>query len=205
MFLPNESVLDQHATVQEGHSALESTRIPFSSAQVSRAEKAIEIAVEAQSSSQERPSHIPEASSKSSWSHSNGNHFSDLISSIEEFPMPRPVFPPSIPTLHAIQEWEGYVIEVGANDFVARLIDLTANSSHEEEEAVIPLEEISDSDVAELDIGSIFRWVIGYERSISGTKKRVSLIVFRDLPMITGTELRDSEAWAEETIRSLGL
>ena len=59
---------------------------------------------------------------------------------------PRP--PRRVPsaTFHALQEWEGYVVDVGAADFVARLVDLTAGSSHEEEEAVIPLTELSDTD-----------------------------------------------------------
>ena len=52
--------------------------------------------------------------------------------------------------------------------------------------------------------GSVFRWVIGYERSPAGTKKRVSHIVFRDLPVIT-SDLRDGELWAGDTIRSLKL
>ena len=77
-----------------------------------------------------------------------------------------------------LQEWEGYVIEIGEDDFTVRLLDLTAGSSHEEEEAVIPLSEISEDDFKHLRLGSIFRWVIGYERSTSGTKQRVSQIVF---------------------------
>ena len=53
------------------------------------------------------------------------------------------------------------------------------------------------------DEGSIFRWVIGYERSVTGTRKRVSRIVFlRDLPTTTEADLRDAEAWAEETARA---
>ena len=111
----------------------------------------------------------------------------------------------SASTFHAIQEWEGYVVDVGSVDFEARLIDLTADSAYEEEEAVIPLEEISEDDADRLCTGKIFRWVIGYERSAAGTKKRVSQIVFRDLPAITKTDLRDGQEWAQETIRSLGL
>ena len=109
------------------------------------------------------------------------------------------------PTFHALQEWEGYVLEVGDTDFVARLVDLTAGSSHEHEEADIPLDEISDKDSAKMRPGSVFRWVIGYERSEAGTKRRVSQIVFRDLPEITKTDLRDGEVWAIDTIRSLKL
>ena len=111
----------------------------------------------------------------------------------------------SVTTLHPLQEWEGYVVEIRATDFVARLIDLTAGSTREEEEAVIPLAEISDQDSAKMSPGSIFRWVIGYERSPSGTKKRVSQIVFRDLPAITKTDIQDGESWALETIRLLKL
>ena len=109
------------------------------------------------------------------------------------------------PTFHALQEWEGYVLEVGDTVFVARLVDLTAGSSHEQEEADIPLIEISDKDSSKMRPGSVFRWVIGYERSAAGTKKRVSQIVFRDLPEITKTDLRDGEVWASDTIRSLKL
>ena len=118
-----------------------------------------------------------------------------------DFPTPPEPRAPTT-TLHALQEWEGYVVDVGETDFVARLIDLTAGSEHEDEEAIIPLAEISDDDVARMREGSIFRWVIGYERSVTGTKKRVSQIVFRDLPAITAADLRDAEAWAEETARA---
>ena len=63
------------------------------------------------------------------------------------------------------QEWEGYVVDIGLSEFVARLVDLTAGSSHEEEEAIVPVAQISDHDAARLRLGSIFRWVIGYESS----------------------------------------
>ncbi len=108
-------------------------------------------------------------------------------------------------TLHALQEWEGHVVEIGDGEFTARLTDVTAGASYEEEEAVIPLAEIADGDAARMREGSIFRWVIGYERSAAGTKKRVSQIVFRDLPAITEADLRDGEAWAREMMRSFGL
>ncbi len=126
------------------------------------------------------------------------------LADIVHLPPPQPRWTPA-DTLHPLQEWEGYVVEIGATDFMARLVDLTAGSTHEEEEAVIPLAEISDNDADRICAGSIFRWVIGYQRSPAGTKKRVSYFVFRDLPAITETDLHDGEAWALETIRSLGL
>ena len=115
-----------------------------------------------------------------------------------------PPSPPqtSTPTLHAFQEWEGYVEEVGEIDFVARLIDLT-DESRFEEEAVIPLDELSDDDAARMNTGSIFRWVIGYERNPSGTKKRVSQIIFRDLPVITRSDLKEGTEWANKVIQLL--
>ncbi len=126
------------------------------------------------------------------------------LSWIVDFPQTVPLPQPAA-TFHALQEWEGYVLEIGETDFVARLVDLTAGSAQEEEEAVIPLVELSDEDSAKMRPGSIFRWVIGYERTVAGTKRRVSQIVFRDLPAITRRDLRDGETWALETIRSIGL
>ena len=115
-----------------------------------------------------------------------------IFTSGDQDERPRGVSPPPVSassassaSFHALQEWEGYVVDVGTTDFVARLVDLTAGSAHEEEEAVIPRTELSHDDDAKMSVGSIFRWVIGYERSPTGTKKRTSQIVFRDLPAIT--------------------
>ena len=83
------------------------------------------------------------------------------LSSIMNLPLPQPHRAPTA-TLHALQEWEGYVLDIDNTDFTARLVDLTAGASHEDEEAVIPLMEISDDDVKKMQVGSIFRWVIGY-------------------------------------------
>ena len=106
-------------------------------------------------------------------------------------------------SFRALQEWEGYVISVDRVSFVARLADVTSGASHEEEEAVFPRTELSDADDTRIRVGHIFRWVIGYERSPAGTKKRVSQIVFRDLPAITLSDLREGEDWAQAMARSL--
>jgi len=104
-------------------------------------------------------------------------------------------------TFSALQEWEGYVLSVEGERFTARLLDLTAESNYEEEEAEISVSELSDEDRALLEIGRIFRWVIGYERSPSGTKRRISHIVFRNLPAWTEQELRDARVWAKSTAK----
>ena len=114
--------------------------------------------------------------------------------------------PPSAPepraALQVLQEWEGYVVEMRSDEFVARLVDLTAGSTHEEEEAVIPLAAVSDCAVDTIAIGGIFRWVIGYERAEAGTRKGVSRIVFRDLPRMTERDFREGRRWARETLRA---
>ena len=75
---------------------------------------------------------------------------------------------PETPTFHALQEWEGYVVSINETEFTARLVDLTDRRAFEEEEAEIPLEEISESDAARMKVGSIFRWVIGYRHWAMG-------------------------------------
>ena len=94
------------------------------------------------------------------------------------------------------------MVEILTDELVVRLVDLTAGSTHEEEEATIPLAEIAEGDAAAMRVGSIFRWVIGYERSPAGTKKRVSQIVFRDLPRMTEQDFQEGKKWARETMRA---
>ena len=96
----------------------------------------------------------------------------------------------------------GDFTRIGVEDFTARLIDLTADASYEGEEATIPLTEISEDDAERMREGSIFRWVIGYERSPSGTKKRVSQVVFRNLPAVSRSDVRRGKEWAHAMLRS---
>ena len=116
---------------------------------------------------------------------------------VVEFQGSRPLSKPTA-SLHALQEWEGYVTEIKDTDFTANLLDVTAGEKYAGEVAVIPLEEISEADAARISTGSVFRWVIGYERAPSGNKRRVSQIVFRDLPAFTKRDLQDAEGWAGE-------
>ena len=108
-------------------------------------------------------------------------------------------------TFHAVQEWEGYVVANTASEFVARLVDLTAGSSHEEEEAIIPLAQDLGGDAARLRLGSIFRCVIRYERSAAESETRGSRIVFRDLRKVSKTDLPEGKAWARRVHASFGV
>ena len=134
-------------------------------------------------------------------SHSFGRSTLDLDELDGLEPILRSVCDTPRTTLHPIQEWEGYVVHISSTEFTAHLVDLTSGkSSSATEEAIIPKEEISDRDAGKMQIGSVFRWVIGYERSIAGTKKRVSHIVFRDLPVLTKSEIEKGRKWAQQSI-----
>jgi hypothetical protein len=95
-------------------------------------------------------------------------------------------------TFSPIQEWEGYVRAIGPDTISADLVDITALERSITEQAEIPLDELSETAIKKLRIGSIFRWAIGYQRSPSGTKMRVSNIAFRDLPRWTQKDLREA-------------
>jgi hypothetical protein len=77
-----------------------------------------------------------------------------------------------------IQKWEGKVLEVEDDMFLA---ELTAIKGEEDQlVAEIYLEEVDESDLPLLKPGAIFYWSIGYYKRPSGTI-RASLIRFRRL------------------------
>ena len=129
--------------------------------------------------------------------HSENNPAIDLFGQLQFFKHQ------TLKRFQTLQEWEGYVLEVNESEFTARLLDLTAGATEEDEEATIPLEEISETDHKNLYYGSIFRWVIGYEYSVSGVKRRISQIVFRDLPITTASDIAEGKEWARKIARSI--
>ena len=111
--------------------------------------------------------------------------------------------PPAPVTFQALQEWEGYVTEIKDTEFTARLTDLTAGATYAGEEADIPLDKIPEEEAKKIQVGSIFRWVIGYQRR-AGSEERLSRIVFRDLPAITKSDLLDGQKWAHKITATFG-
>jgi hypothetical protein len=101
-------------------------------------------------------------------------------------------------TFSALQEWEGYVVDVTASHVIANLVDLTNAGERPDEHAEIPLSEFSESDIETLAPGKVFRWAIGYHRLPTGTKVRGSQFVFRELPQWTDQELKDAKEEASE-------
>jgi hypothetical protein len=101
-------------------------------------------------------------------------------------------------TFSPIKEWEGYVVDVVRDHMIANLVDLTAHENRPSSTVEIPLEELEPADIERLRPGMIFRWAIGYLRTPSGTRKRSSNIVFRNLPRWTKQELAEAKKEAAE-------
>lgn len=101
-----------------------------------------------------------------------------------------------------VQEWEGYIVEIATDDFVGRLLDITAGDKSEKEEAVIPLGQLSEEDATNVALGRVFRLVIGHRIAKDGKKTDVVRVVFRDLPRITAEDLEEGRKWADEVIRA---
>ncbi len=77
-----------------------------------------------------------------------------------------------------LARWEGAVIDRFDTYFVAEVIDLDNN---ERAIAEFDLMEVSESDRALCEPGSLFYWTIGYDIKESGQRSRASVIRFRRL------------------------
>lgn len=102
----------------------------------------------------------------------------------------------------SLQKWEGVVLEVREDSFLARLVDLTRPGP--DEEAEFSLDEISKEDRPLVRPGAIFYWNIGYHESYSGQRTRVSIIRFRRLPAWTQEEIEAARQEAERIRTSIG-
>ncbi len=91
-----------------------------------------------------------------------------------------------------LQEWEGFVDEVGEETFTGRLVDLTAGDKEDTELMEFPISDLSVGDRDLLKPGAIFRWMIGYEER-GGTRRRISELYLRRLPVWTRQELEDAD------------
>ncbi|MGH7802263.1 MAG: hypothetical protein ACREOW_16835 [Thermodesulfobacteriota bacterium] len=96
----------------------------------------------------------------------------------------------------SLQKWEGNVIEVMKDYFLAILVDLTEPGA--DEQAEIPLEEVSPEDLDLIVTGAIFYWNIGYEDESNGQRKRASIIRFRRLPAWSQSEIKEAERETKE-------
>ncbi|MCP4192804.1 MAG: hypothetical protein GY768_19495 [Planctomycetaceae bacterium] len=89
-----------------------------------------------------------------------------------------------------IVEWEGYVESIDDNHFYGKLIDIRSNNELPQDEARFSKNELSDFQLQNLNVGAVFRWVVGLERLPSGQRRRVSEVYFRRLPAHSNRELK---------------
>jgi len=87
----------------------------------------------------------------------------------------------------SLQKWEGVVLDIQDDVFLARLVDLGGLGP--DEEAEIYREEVSRDDLDLLEPGAVFYWNIGYRTSPAGQRTRASEIRFRRLPVWTAEEI----------------
>jgi hypothetical protein len=101
-------------------------------------------------------------------------------------------------TLQIRQLWEGTVMEVRGQAFVAVLSDKTQPNSPDER---VEFErfELRDEDRELVAPGAVFYWMIGTERTASGQVRNISTIELSRLPLWTRSSLK---AACEKTART---
>ena len=97
------------------------------------------------------------------------------------------------------------MIEITSDHFLARLFDLTEGTEVETEEAEIPLSTLSDQNRSKIKLGSVFHWVIGFEKNVRGGRRYISEFVFRQGREISQSDLDEGRQWASDVIRALDL
>lgn len=97
-----------------------------------------------------------------------------------------------------LARWEGRVVEVTPRTLVAVLND-ELDRTLPEEEAEIPLEEISQADMGLVRPGALFYWSIGYRLHASGQRSRESIIRFRRLPRWSTEEVEEVDLRIDES------
>lgn len=93
------------------------------------------------------------------------------------------------------QKYEGVVLEVRDETFIARLRNLTDQSPDEEAEFII--EDLSKDDLPLLKDGAVFYWNMGYRDLVGGQRIACHMINFRRLPAWTSREIKKAGEKAE--------
>jgi hypothetical protein len=125
----------------------------------------------------------------------------------ESVPQPSVVWVPVVPldrdSFDVLQKFEGTVLSVGSDSFVARLVEKP--NSVPEEEAEIPLAEVMPGDRELVKPGAVFYWVIGYRRAVHGQLSRSSVIRFQRMPSWSPAEVQRARQAAETFLSFLDL
>ncbi len=89
-----------------------------------------------------------------------------------------------------LQQWTGYVVEVGEDTFLSRLVPV--EGAGDDQEAEIYLDKIDPNDQQLVQPGAIFYWHIGYLDTPSGRYNTTS-IRFRRFPAWSKRDLMEAE------------
>jgi hypothetical protein len=108
--------------------------------------------------------------------------------------------PPRTSSLRPSQEWEGKVVRVEDDAFVALLYDKT-NRENPTEEVRLDASDISDDQWSTVRPGAIFYWTIGREKSPAGQIRNISEIVFQRSPRWTVKMIQSSKERARSLAR----
>jgi hypothetical protein len=106
------------------------------------------------------------------------------------------------PHLASRTKWEGVVVSVGDETFVARLTDETGDQP--EVEVELFKSEVSPADADLLRKRAVFYWVMGYRDTKDGDRVRESRLRFRRLPGWRPEDIERASEWADETRAELG-
>ena len=107
------------------------------------------------------------------------------------------------PIVVPLREWEGYVVEIAGDTFIAKLIDVKNNSKLPKESGKFTLNMLSLEDQNELQLGSRIRWKIYLEILSSGQPQNVSKVALIDTPEITEEVIENAYKYSAETTKRL--
>lgn len=105
-----------------------------------------------------------------------------------------------------LAEWSGCVVEIDKSGhfFRASLKGIAGEQvKGEEEEALIPISDVSAADMQLLRAGNFFRLCVMHEKQRNGQTRRFTQIIFRRLPAYHRSDIEDAESWADEIARAL--
>lgn len=111
-----------------------------------------------------------------------------------------PEFDKGTESFEALQRWEGYVVEVGLDCCIVRLVDM--DNRMKDAEVELLLDEVDPGDHDLVVAGAVFYWHIGYLERKSG-RISASNIRFRRMPAWSRNELKEARTRANKILAEL--
>ena len=109
------------------------------------------------------------------------------------------------PFIISLREWEGYVVEITNDSFIAKLVNVKNKSELAKESGKFKISMLSTDDQNELQLGSRIRWTIDLEISRSGSRQNVSKVELLDTPEITEEVIENAYKKAAEMAKRIRL